>query len=459
MPAAPAVPPRQVPPRPATAPAARRTAFAEGVDAVRAAATTEPGRLRIIGAVLALLVVAFGAVTAWQSSERAAAADDVLHRSQPLSSGAADIYRSLADANTAASSGFLAGGQETAASRDRYEKDIRTAAAGLVTAAANAEPGSPSEATVARLNTLLPEYKGLIERARTYNRQGYPVGGAYLRYANEKMQREMLPAAESLHTTENQRLRSDYGDATPYPWAAVALGVLALAALAWAMHRTYRRTNRLLNQGLAAATAATAVALLWLLVGHTVARSGLDGSYEHGVRSLNVLQDARIASLKARGNENLSLVARGAETVTVGGRTYDAYYYDFDRDLSVLGKGLGQAGRLADDRAGSAPVEEAEASMKVWKQRHAAARTEDENGNYQQALDKVIGTKDATGACFDSVDGNLRRAIAHEQGEFRQAAGDGRDAMTGLPAGAAVLTVLGAAAALAGIGRRLSEYR
>ncbi|MFE1307514.1 hypothetical protein [Streptomyces sp. NPDC058755] len=459
-PAMPAIPSQPgSPARVGPPPVPRRTAFAEGVEQVRAAATTEPGRLRIIGAVLALLVVAFGAVTAWQASERAAAADDVLHRSQPLSSGAAGIYRSLADANTAASSGFLAGGQESADSRDRYEKDIRTAAAGLVTAATNAEPGSPSEATIAELNRLLPEYKGLIERARTYNRQGYPVGGAYLRYANEKMQKEMLPAAEDLYTKENQRLDADYGDATPYPWVAIALGVLALAALGWAQHRTYRRTNRLLNHGLVAATAATAVVLLWLVVGHAVARSGLNGSYDHGIRSLKVLHDARIASLKARGNENLSLVARGAETVTVGGQTYDAYYYDFDKDMTVLGKGLTEADGLADDRAGTEPVKAAEGNMAVWKKRHTSARTEDENGNYQQALDMVIGGKGATGECFDSVDRNLALAIDHEQAEFKQAAGDGRDAMTGLPIGAAVLAVLGAAGAVAGIGRRLSEYR
>ncbi|MFF7975634.1 hypothetical protein [Streptomyces sp. NPDC007905] len=461
--AAPALP--VIPPQPGPAarvgppPAPRRTAFAEGVELVRAAATTEPGRLRIIGAVLALLVVAFGAVTAWQTSERAAAADDVLHRSQPLSSGAAGIYRSLADANTAASSGFLAGGQESADTRDRYEKDIRTAAAGLVTAAANAEPGSASEATITRLNRLLPEYKGLIERARTYNRQGYPVGGAYLRYANEKMQKEMLPAAEDLYTKENQRLDADYGDATPYPWAAIVLGVLALAALGWAQHRTYRRTNRVLNHGLVAGTAATTVVLLWLVVGHIVARSELNGSYDHGIRSLKVLHDARIASLKARGNENLSLVARGAETITVGEQTYDAYYYDFDKDMGVLGRGLTEAAGLADDQAGGKPVEAAESNMAVWKQRHASARTEDENGNYQQALDMVIGGKGATGECFDSVDSHLARAIDHEQTEFQRTAGNGLDAMTGLPVGAAVLTVFGAAGAVAGIGRRLSEYR
>ncbi|MGW5308039.1 hypothetical protein ACWERF_29515 [Streptomyces griseoluteus] len=444
---------------PSGLPPARRTAFAEGAERLRDAAATEPGRLRVIGAVLALLVVAFGAVTAWQSGERATAADDVLTRSQPLSSGAAAIYRSLADANTAASTGFLAGPRESAANRERYEEDIRTAASGLVRAAADTEPGSASEATVRKLNRLLPEYKGLVERARVYNRQGYPVGGAYLRYANEKMQTEMLPAAQDLYTKENQRLDADYADATPYPWAAIALGLLALAALGLAQYRDFRRTNRVLNHGLVAAAAATVVVLLWLVVGHTVARSGLFGSYDHGIRSLNVLHNAQIAALKARGNENLSLVARGAETVEVNGTKQDAYYSAFDRDLATLEASLTEARRFADDARGGAPVDSALDDTAEWKKRHGTARTEDERGNYQRALDQVIGADGTTGAAFDGVDGSLTRALGHEQTEFDRAAADGRDAMTGLPEGAAVLGVLGAAGAVFGIGRRLSEYR
>ncbi|MGW2228844.1 hypothetical protein [Streptomyces formicae] len=471
VPALPAVPPQAPgpspaqPPRPAPPAAARRTAWAEGTDRLRAAATTEPGKLRIIGAFLALLVVAFGAVTTWQMTDRSAAADDVLHRSQPLSADAAAIYRSLADANTAASSGFLAGGQEPASVRSRYESDIERASDKLAKAASNAGADSSSAAAVGKLNKLLPQYTGLIERARANNRQGLPLGGAYLRYANDKMQTQMLPAAEKLYKAENNRLDSDYDKAKPYPWFAIALGLLALGALVWAQRRNYRRTNRVFNHGLLAATAATTVVMLWLVVGHTFARSGLDDSYDNGVQSLNVLNDARISSLKARGNENLTLVSRGAETTEVGGKVQDKFDVSYRTLMKRLGDAdnglLGQAAALADDQNGRSPVAAAVKNVGVWKLRHKEARASDDSGDYQDALNKVIGTKaDApTGECFDNVDAALEQALAHEQGEFKQAAEDGRGAMSGLPVGAAVLAVLGAAGAVLGIGRRLSEYR
>ncbi|WP_343040463.1 hypothetical protein [Streptomyces typhae] len=467
-PTRPQLPPQQgrTPGRQAPTPA-RSTAWAEGMDRLRAAATTEPGRLRAIGAILAALLLAFGAVTTWQTATRADAADRVLNRSQPLSNDAAAIYRSLADANTAASSGFLAGGQEPAKVRERYQRDIDRAGEKLATAASNAGSDSSSAASVSRLNTLLPQYTALIERARANNRQGLPLGGAYLRYANDTMQTRMLPAAEKLYKAENARLADDYAEAEPYPWAAIALGVVALAALGFAQHRNYRRTNRVFNTGLLAATTAAAVALLWLLAGHAFARSGLNESYDRGVKSLNVLNDARISSLKARGNENLTLVSRGAETVAVGSATKDkfdvAYQQQMKRLAGARGTGglLGEAADLADDDAGRTPLKAAADNVTEWKDRHKSARTSDDSGDYEGALDKVIGAAGAepTGESFDNVDAALDAALAHEQGEFQRAAEDGKGAMAGLPVGVAVLAVLGATAAVLGIGRRLSEYR
>ncbi|MEU9359702.1 hypothetical protein AB0D35_16560 [Streptomyces sp. NPDC048301] len=424
---------------------------------LRAAATTEPGRLRIAGAVLALLVVVFGAVTFLEVSARASSADAVVERSQPLSADAASIYRSLADADTMAASGFLAGAQEPEDVHRKYEADIKEASRLLVRAAGSTDASSSSHEEITTLGELLPEYTGLIERARANNRQGLPLGGAYLRYANQKMTDELLPAAERLYAAETGRLATDSADARRWPFLSLTTGLLALAVLLWMQRRNYLRTNRVLNQGLLAATAAAVMVLLWLTVGHTVARTELRGAMVHGQQSLDVLNKARIDSLKARANENLTLVARGAVLTEDG---TDKYETDYGTGMKALGAQLETAKRLAgDDSTGSRPVEDALGSVSEWQERHRKARTTDDRGEYENALKQIIGPKDTTGESFEQVDDALEQALAHEQGEFDVAAGDGRGALGGLPAGAAVLAALGALAAIAGVNRRLSEYR
>ncbi|WUL62580.1 hypothetical protein OHS16_20725 [Streptomyces sp. NBC_00344] len=424
---------------------------------LRAAATTEPGRLWIIGSVVAALLVAFGAVTAVEISDRAAAADDVVNHSQPLSADAANIYRSLADADTAAASGFLAGTQEPADVRARYDRDISTASRLLVKAAANTDRSTDSARQIARINEQLPRYTGLIERARAANRQGLPLGGAYLRYANEQMNTQLLPAAEKLYEAETGRLYDDYDSATVWPYFGTVVGVLALGGLLWIQRRNFLRTNRVFNHGLVAASAAAVVVLLWTVAGHLVADADLRDSRANGQESLKVLNDARISSLKARSNENLTLVARGA-VLTKDGK-HDQYEFDYAKEMASLVSGLNRAKALADDTAGSTPVRNAVKDVGIWKGRHATARHTDDSGDYNGALAEVIGTTNSTGQCFDQVDKALEQALTHEQNEFTGAASDGRGALTGLPVGAAVLAALGAAAAGLGVSRRLSEYR
>ncbi|WP_431946050.1 hypothetical protein [Actinacidiphila sp. bgisy167] len=432
----------------------------------RAAATTEPGRLRIIGALLALLVVAFGAVTAWQITERAAAADDVIRHSGPLSARAADIYRSLADADATAAGGFLAGGDDPEQDRERYTRDIRIASRNIAEAAASSQDSTQARARLERLNERLSVYTGLVERARANNRQGFPVGGAYLRRANEMMSDEILPDAKQLWTFETARLNADYEDAGRRPLAAWALGLAALAALVWAQRRSYRRTRRVLSPGMLAGTVATAAVLLWLVAGHSVARAHLEDSHTHGAQSLQVLNEARIQSLQARGNENLTLVARGAG---------DAYSAAYDEQLQGLAGTeadgrtglLAQALHLADDERGRGSVTSAMKAAKAWWELRGEAREKEDAGDYLDAVAQTIGGTYAdgsrpeqyTGFCFDRVDSELARAVGHEQREFEQAAAEGRGALDGLVPGAALLAVLGAAGAVLGIGRRLSEYR
>ncbi|MFR9674821.1 hypothetical protein [Streptomyces sp. TR06-5] len=443
-------------------PPARRGAWRDALHRSRRAATTEPGRLRGLGAVLALLLLCFGALTAWQVSERASAADAVIDRSQPLSENAAHLYRSLADADTTAADGFLAGGEASRTVRERYVRDIRRASELLAKAAADSESSGAADREIAELNRELPHYTGLVGAAQADNRQGLPLGGAYLRYANEQMHEKLLPSARDLHRAETARLRADQARARSWPWAATAAGILALGALGAAQRRHYLRTNRVLSPGLVGATAATLLALLWLTAATALARSSLDAADEQGARSLHVLNEAWTGSLQARGAENMWLVTRGA------GGLYEERSVRLMERVAGPESGesrtpdglLGEALELADDPAGRKPVETARRALHDWRARHREAAAAEDAGDYAAAVARVTGREaDTTGEAFDRVSTSLREASAHEQAEFATAASDGRAALTGLAAGAAVLAVLGTAGVLFGIGRGLAEYR
>jgi hypothetical protein len=457
-PGAPAAPPG--PPGGAPEEPPQPSAFAEGWSRVRAAARTEPGRLRITGAVIAGLLVLFGAVTAWQVADRSAAADTVVDSSQPLSADAAEIYRLLADANTTAAAEFLAGGSGDAASRGQYQRDVDRAGQLLTQAAAHGAGSGRSQTIIERLNEQFLTYTGLIETARANNRQGFPLGGAYLRYADEQMQKRggMLDLAEELYDLETRRLSEDISAAQSWPWPALATGVAALAVLAWAQRRNYQRTNRVFNPGLLAATAATTVLLAWLAGGQTLARGNLSDADSSGVQSLDALNEAWTEALKARGQENLVLVARGAGDAFE--ESYQGHMEEFAGGGGTSeGSLLARAASLADDDEGRQPVEDAMAATEEWRHRHTQAREAELAGDYNRALALVIGQKDSSGQFFGQVDEALDGAVDHEQEEFEAAADSGRGALGGLLVGAVALAVLGAGCAVAGIGRRLAEYR
>lgn len=440
-----------------------RTALTEGLATMRAAARTEPGRLRMTGAAVAALLVLFGAVTAWQTSGRSSAADHVLASSQPLSAAAAGVYRSLADANTTATAAFLAGSEEEPAVMSRYADDIGSAARLLAEAAARGEGTGESQRLIETLSQELPRYTGLVETARAINRQGLPLGGAYLRYADELMQ-ELLSLADRLYALESARLRQDVDQARSWPWLALAAGTACLAVLAWAQLREYRRTNRVFNPGLLAATAAAAALLVWLAGSHAVARTHLNEARNDAAASLSVLTDAWAEALQARGDENMVLVARGA------GEQFEDSYAAHMADLAGPSGGaedtgedaglLGRAADLAGDDRGRQWVENALRATGEWRDRHQEAREQERLGDYDGAVERVTGGQGSTRESFDQVDDALEGAVGHEQERFERAATGGRDALDGLsPAAALALAALGALAAVLGIGSRLSEYR
>ncbi|MFF8773102.1 hypothetical protein [Kitasatospora sp. NPDC015120] len=428
------------------------------------AARTAPGRLRLAGALLAVLALAFGALTAVQLNSRAAAAGRVVGSSQPLSQAAADINRSLADADATAATGFLLAGAEPRAVRERYEQDLRTASRLISEAAARTTSSSADlQELLSSLNQKVPVYAGLVESARANNRQGFPLGGAYQRYASEQMRTELLPAAARLSAAQNDVLADDLAQARATPWAGYALGLVALLALAWVQLALFRRTNRVFNIGLLAATASVLAAVLWLTVSATAAGSALERGEREGGAPLRALNAARVDVLTARLAENLHYVSRGSSS------TYAKLWSTTTGHLWTRPDGGEPAGTLAQAQAlapadARATVDQALRDYEQWNQRHTAAGALENQGDYQAALDATVTAREADApntadAAFTSADRQLAHAAVLEEGRFRGAAlGVDTDLRTAA-AGVAALGLVAAVAALGGLGRRLAEYR
>ncbi|MER7753126.1 hypothetical protein [Kitasatospora sp. NPDC097643] len=457
---------------PAAGPAARRSPGALSPRGLRArlarASRTAPGRLRLAGALLTVLTVAFGGLTTWQLESRAQAAERVVSYSQPLSQAAADINRSLADADTTAASGFLLAGTEPKAVRDRYEQDLSTAAKLIADAAARTTSSSPAQVWLAKLNQQLPVYAGLVETARADNRLGIPLGGAYLRYASEQMRTVLLPAAAQLAAIENDELAGDYAEAKAAPWGAYVLAVITLAALAWVQVLLFRRTNRVFNPGLLGATAAVLAGALWLAVTGLTTNAALKDSDRDGATPLRALNAARVDVLTARLAENLHYVARGstAKYADQWSKTTDHLSKDVPKDTPEDRRTgtLPDAFRLAPGDA-QGVIGKAAQQYDEWRTRHdAAKKLETENADYQGALDATVTAKpeDApktADAAFNTTDQLLAQAAGIEQDRFRAAAKGADGDLRAAAVAVAVLGLVAAAAALRGLGRRLAEYR
>ena len=402
-----------------------------------------PARLSAMMLVLAAVGLAAGIVSVVDVVQRSSTVNRVTTVSGPLTVQAQQLYRALSDADATAASAFLAFGQEPAALRQRYEGDIASATAAL-SAATAADRDQP---TVARIAAQLPVYTGLVETARTYNRQNLPVGAAYLREASALMRDELLVAAKDLYDAETAQVEADRRAASGFPWLAVPLLLLGIAGLVAAQVYLTRRTNRLFNLGLVGATVLAVALLGWLALSWNGVRAELSAAQRDGSGQVRLLAQARLDALQARADESLTLVARGN-----GG--------DFETDYKAAEGRL--TGRLtgardaASDPAVRAAVASATSDAGTWRKAHTDVRAADDGGRYGDAVSIANGAgQDA----FNRVDTDLAKGIALTNDAFDRRAHAAAGALGGAAVGLSLLTVLLLAGLVYGFQQRIAEYR
>lgn len=416
---------------------------------LRGFAQSSPGRLVAAGLVLMALCVAAGAVTSTTVSDRQQALGVLLDETEPDAHSANHLYTSLSIADAAAGTAFIAGGLEPAAVRDRYTQAVGEAAAELVTQAGDtADTTGTDRALRVGIATGLPVYTGLIETARANNRNGYPVGAAYLSEASHQMQTALLPMAEELENHRFDAVTTAQHRHVQPPWTAIVLLMVALAGLLWVQVELARRSRRVFNMGLLIGTGALALTLLWTVAAGSVSAMSMIRGRDQGVVPAARLAESRILVQQARSAEMVKLVRRDASG-------------DYDRTFDANAARLAELlGGYPGNAPATAEVADAKAALDRWQSAHQRMNDTLAHGDFAGAAAVATGpgAADST-AQVTALDRALDEAAAATRNTLRSKVSQAVDVLSFLAPGAFVLGIVAAVCVGLGLWPRLREYR
>jgi hypothetical protein len=420
----------------AAAPAPGRRIGRAGVALRRARdrLTTTPGRLLLTSALVIVGAAAFGIIAtgAEQSRERAVRAARA--NTEPLLVQAVHLYTDLSDANATVATGLLAGGLEPPAKRARYLRDVQGASQSLTALTREAGTAASAPAALSSVADQLPVYSGLVETARANNRQGFPIGAAYLRQAATLMTSRILPAADQLYATEAERLDGDYrtGTSTASLVALIAAIAAAVGLLLLAQLYVAQVSRRILNVLMLLGTVALIAVSAWAVIGLINEQNALATAQRDGSDQVELLSAAGVLLSRAQGDLSLALVNRGTDVTDP---------QDFAAVMDTLRtSGLGS-------RMGAGFI----------SYRAAANRIEslENTGQLQPAIANAPTASVIAGNLSDGLEARITAA----QERFTRSAADASSALSGLGLAIPLITALAAVLALLGLRQRINEYR
>ncbi|MCX4098952.1 hypothetical protein [Nocardia sp. alder85J] len=412
---------------------------------------SSPAKVIAAGLTLLLLCGITGIVIATSIDNRRHGLQDMLDSTEPDANSAQHLYSALSVADAAAGTAFIAGGLEPRETRDRYNQSIGQAAVELVVQSnttLDAGTEDPDAQLLLGIATALPVYTGLVETARTANREGHPVGAAYLSEASNLMQSTLLPMAQQLQEHRAEAIAAAQQRQVRILWAPIALPVLTLVALIGAQVYLARRTRRILNPGLLPAAITVVILLAWTVAAGTISARSAAAARDNGAVPTETLTVSHTLAQQARSAETLKLLRRDASG------DYDRTFDETTSRLTTLLSGYPRHAP-AQEEVGSA-----RSHVQDWLEAHQRMTDALSRGDFPGASAVAIGPgPDEAAAEVDGLDRDLTTGIAHTRHELRAGIAGAARALNLLSAGAVALTTLAAALVSAGLWPRLREYR
>jgi hypothetical protein len=402
----------------------------EGARLLASRVPTTLNRLRLVA--IAVCVV-FGALTAlqlalsWQANRTAADDTTQLVRVQGIKS-------SLLRADAIATNAFLIGGLEPAEQRAAYDDAIdQTVRA--ITDAADAQPAD-REALNA-LSSAVLDYTGDMELARANNRQGLPVGGAYLRKASRELRSTAIPVVDELVSANSGRAQDAMG--AHHPWFLFLTTAVAVVLLALVNRWIARHFRRRVNLGVLLAAVVIAVVGL--------AAALLAGGQANQNDELSAIEfqavvdgsTARTAANDAKTNESLRLISRGS------GQDYEEAW--------VSAAGTVDRALLQPSLNGLRGV------WSTYRSQHDAIVELDDNGQWDEAVAAATSQADRSSSdTFAEFDRQLQDAVSSSGAVTTDTLRDGNTLLLVLAALALLAGLVGALFGASGVNQRLKEY-
>jgi hypothetical protein len=408
---------------------------------VRVRSGDSPTKLTLATALTVLCALALS-IGGWYSIDRRESAiDDAAAAAQQLIR-VQDVRVLVVQADSIASNAYLEDGQESRDQREQYDDRITSASSRLVEVS-NAATGG-QVATLEAVSAQLATYVGLVEQARSNNRQGFPVGSAYQRQARVVAE-SLVAALRSVEQNARTQVNDSMQRAHRASWLLVVTAFLLLAVLVLGSLWLAARWRRLVNVPLAIAGVITLLVLTAGIGVNGRAVSQASTAVRGALTSADLLAQARAAAFDARSNEALTLIARG------NGQAYEAQW---TLSSDVVGRALTESCERFD--RGCDALE----AYGDYTAEHVTMRAiEDEEGDWESAVDTVTDPGGALSVDFVAFATSAENDLALESQDATTAFSDAVGALGTLRVLVVLAGLLGAVLALVGYGQRLREYR
>jgi hypothetical protein len=444
QPTAPTLPPGAIPPIP-LAPGASQLAGPPAPSqaptrAKTARLSTTPGKMRLVLAISVIAGVLFGLAGLQAGSLQASAAASANEQADQLV-GVQDIRNNLVRADAIAANAFLVGGLEPADQRAQYDTAIQRATQLIATLSA----GNPQDAQLlSKVSSDVASYTGLIEQARANNRQGFPVGSAYLDQASTQLRDDALPTLASVVQNNAQRVSDSFAAAQNALWYLIVCAIAFLALVVchiWLTRRTHRYLNRPLFTGI------VVVVVVGIIGGVVFGSSAATASRvrTNSYAATLAVSQAFTSATDAKSTESFTLIKRGS------GATLEK---QFQASLDDAKK------RIANAHNQGIIADELGTKLDTWSHAHDGIRTLDDGGKWDDAVALAISTDPGSpNAAFDA----FSSAADHQISVSAKATSDqlvAASVFSQIAAWLLLVAGLGAAVlAWRGVSLRLKEYQ